>query len=275
MILDSALHTEPLFNIDAINSAYDFQWDEHYYYPGEYHDFPEIVYVKDGAVQVTENERVYNMEQGDWILHDAMEYHNIRSAAQTHPRIFIISFYTPGILPDNLTNGVFTLSPEERSAFENLFSQIYEAFPQQDTPAYSRQLLALDLSAFLIRLSDNKIKEQKLSNAKNALDYKLIVEAMQRNVHANMTLTDLSKECHVSVSYMKSLFNKNCGITPKLYYAKLRRAEALRLLTRGMPINEVAERMNFSSPNYFSLFMKKQLGMTISEYLKSKPTIIL
>lgn len=275
MILDSALHTEPLFNIDVINTAHNFQWDERYYYPGEYHDFPEIVYVKDGAVQVTENERVYNMNQGDWILHDAMEFHSIRSAKQTQPRVFILSFYTPGILPDNLTNGVFTLSQEDRSTFEDIFYRIYEIFPRQDAPAYSRQLLALDLSAFLIRLSDNKIKEQKLSNAKNALDYRRVVEAMQRRVHENVTLTDLSKECHVSVSYMKSLFSKNCGITPKLYYAKLRRAEALRLLTRGMPINEVAERMNFSSPNYFSLFMKKQLGMTISEYLKNKPAITL
>lgn len=275
MILDLALHTEPLFNIDAINSVYDFHWDESYCYPGEYHDFPEIVYVMDGSVQVTENERVYNMNQGDWILHDAMEYHNIRSAAQTHPRVFIISFYTPGILPDNLTNGVFSLSQEDRRTFEDLFYRVYETFPLHDAPAYSRQLLALDLSAFLIRLSDKKTKDQKLSNAKNSLDYRRVVEAMQRNVHENVTLADLSKECHVSVSYMKSLFNKNCGITPKLYYAKLRRAEALRLLTRGMPINEVAECMNFSSPNYFSLFMKKQLGMTISEYLKSKPTIIL
>jgi AraC-like DNA-binding protein len=72
---------------------------------------------------------------------------------------------------------------------------------------------------------------------------------------------------------MKSLFHKNSGITPKLYYIKLRRAEALRLLSRGMSISEVSERMNFSSVNYFSLFMKKHLGMSISEYLKTKPTI--
>lgn len=275
MILDSALHTEQLFNIDVINTAHDFQWDEHYYYPGEYHDFPEIVYVKEGEVQVTENERVYNMKQGDWILHDAMEFHSIRSANQTNPRVFIISFYTPGILPDNLTNGVFTLSTDDRKTFEALFYRVYETYPQKDAPAYSRQLLALDLSAFLIRLSENQIKEQRLSNAKNALDYRRVVETMQRRVYDNITLTDLSKECHVSVSYMKSLFQTNSGITPKLYYIKLRRAEALRLLTRGMSVTEVSEQMNFSSVNYFSLFMKKHLGMSISEYLKKKPTITL
>lgn len=273
MILDSALHTEQLFNIDVINSVYDFQWNEHYYYPGEYHDFPEIVYVKEGEVQVTENERVYNMKKGDWILHDAMEFHSIRAANQTQPRVFIISFYTLGILPDNLANGVFTLSPEARNTYEELFSRMYEIYPQKDAPAYSRQLLALDLSAFLIRLSENQIREHRLSSAKNALDYRRVVEAMQRRVHDNVTLTDLSKECHVSVSYMKSLFHKNSGITPKLYYIKLRRAEALRLLSRGMSISEVSERMNFSSVNYFSLFMKKHLGMSISEYLKTKPTI--
>lgn len=244
-------------------------------YPGEYHDFPEIVYVMEGEVQVTENERIYNMKQGDWILHDAMEFHSIRSTNLTRPRVLIISFYTPGILPDNLMNGVFTLSAEERETYEALFRRIYEIYPQKDAPAYSRQLLALDLSAFLIRLSDKQTREQKLSTTKNSSDYRRIVEAMQRRVYNNVTLTDLSKECHISVSYMKSLFNKNLGITPKLYYIKLRRAEALHLLNRGMAINEVSEIMNFSSPNYFSLFMKKYLGMSVSEYLKSRPTITL
>ncbi len=272
MILDIALHTEYLFNIDVINAVFDFHWDEHYAYSGEYHDFPEIVYVADGEVEATENERIYHLKKGDWILHDAMEFHSIRSAGETHPHVMIVSFYTPGIFPENLKNGVFTLSAEDQKTYEDLFHRIYNTFPHKDAPAYSRQLLALELSVFLIRLSANQTKERKQSNSKNALEYKKIVEAMRRGVYDNLTLSDLSRECHVSVSYIKTLFNNHVGISPKLYYSKLRHAEALRLLIAGMSVGEVAEKMNFSSPNYFSMFMKKHLGMSISEYLKKRST---
>lgn len=276
MILDIALHTEYLFTIDAINTAHSFYWDEFYSYHGEYHNFPEIVYIEEGEVKVTENERIYQMKKGDWILHDAMEFHSICSANGTHPHVLIISFYTPGVLPDNIKNGVFTLSKEDQVLFENLFYRIYDAYHDKgEVPAYSRQLLAMELSVFIIRLSGNQSAEQKLYKTKNALEYKKIVEAMQRGVTDNLTLEDLSRECHVSVTYIKALFKKHLGISPKHYYTILRRAEAIRLLTDGLPINEVSEIMNFSSPNYFSTFMKKQLGMSISQYLKASPTMII
>ncbi len=273
MILDMALRTDYLFNIEAINSTFDFYWDENYAYSGEYHDFPEIVYVADGEVESTENEHIYYMKKGDWILHDSMEFHSIRSAGQTRPHVLIVSFHTPGIFPENLKNGVFSLSDEEQNVFQDLFYRIYDAFYQKNTPPYLRQSLALELSVFLIRLSLNQAEEQKLSTSKTAQEYRKIVEAMRRGLHKNLTLSDLSKECHVSVSYIKTLFQNHVGISPKLFYIKLRRTEALRLLMGGVSVSEVAERMNFSSPNYFSAFMKKYLGMSIREYLRKRPTL--
>ncbi len=273
MILDMALHTKYLFEIEAINSIFDFYWDENYAYSGEYHDFPEIVYVADGEVESTENEHIYHMKKGDWILHDAMEFHSIRSTGQTHPHVLIVSFHTPGLFPENLKNGVFTLSPDEQNVFQNLFYRIYDSFYKKDTPPYLRQSLALELSVFLIRISLKQAEDKRLSTAKSAQEYRIIVEAMRRRLHENLTLTDLAKECHVSVSYIKTLFQNHVGISPKLFYLKLRRTEALRLLMGGYSVGEVAEMMNFSSPNYFSAFMKKHLGMPISEYLRTKPTL--
>lgn len=273
MILDMALRTDYIFSIEAINSVFDFHWDENYAYAGEYHDFPEIVYIAEGEVESTENEHIYHMKKGDWILHDSMEFHSIRSANQTQPHVLILSFHTPGIYPENLKDGVYTLSPEEQNLFQNLFYRIYGAFYQKDTPPYLRQSLALELSVFLIHLSLNQAEEKKLSTTKTAQEYRKIVEAMRRGLHKNLTLSDLSKECHVSVSYIKNIFKNHIGISPKLFYTQLRRTEALRLLMGGVSVGEVAERMNFSSPNYFSSFMKKHLGMSISEYLSTKPTL--
>ncbi len=273
MILDTVLRTEPLFTINAINTVHDFHWDEHYAYYGEIHDFPEIVYVVDGEVEATENEQVYHMKKGDWILHDSMEFHNIRSVAQTKPHVYIISFYTQGGIPEKLKNGVFALSVEDNEAFCTLFRKIQKIFPHKDADPYQRHCLALELSAFMINLSLNHSVKHRLSSTQSATEYRNVVQAMQRGIYDNLTLADLSKECHISVSYIKALFNHHTGSTPKQFYAKLRRTEALRLLSTGMTVTEVAEKMNFSSQGYFSLFMKRNLGMSLREYLKTRPAI--
>jgi two-component system response regulator YesN len=43
---------------------------------------------------------------------------------------------------------------------------------------------------------------------------------------------------------------------------------AARLLDEGFSATEIADKMNFSSPNYFSVFFKKHTGTMPSEYKK-------
>ena len=66
----------------------------------------------------------------------------------------------------------------------------------------------------------------------------------------------------------KLLFNTYAGISPKSYFNQLRLRHANELLSIGLSVTEVAELMNFSSPNYFSAFYKKHTGISPSERQK-------
>ena len=44
--------------------------------------------------------------------------------------------------------------------------------------------------------------------------------------------------------------------------------EAIKLLASGMTVSEVAEKLEFSSPNYFSMAFKKETGTSPFEYKK-------
>ena len=100
----------------------------------------------------------------------------------------------------------------------------------------------------------------------SATEYRRIILAMSRSVCENKRLSDFAHECGDSISYMKKLFVKYAGVSPKTYYNNLRIAYALDLLKKGKPINEIAEKMKFSSSNYFSAFIKKHTGKTPISY---------
>ena len=92
---------------------------------------------------------------------------------------------------------------------------------------------------------------------------------MRENVMQNLPLTEIAALCYVSVSYLKLLFRKYAGASPKEYYSNLRLTEAILLIKEGLSTTEIAERMKFSSPNYFCSFFKKRTGVTPSEYRRS------
>ena len=51
------------FEITGFYSAFPFHWNPEFVFHGESHDFWEIVLVTDGAVEVTEDEKVYQLQK--------------------------------------------------------------------------------------------------------------------------------------------------------------------------------------------------------------------
>lgn len=260
-------HIEPLFQIEAFITAFEFMWNEDYIYTGEQHDFWEAVYVLDGSVEVAEDDRIYTLQKKDLILHAPMEFHKIRTLNRTKPHCLIFTFSTSGTLPSNLEKGLFHLTQEEEDAFREAFQQVYQCV-HSDADNTARYVAALELSLFFLRLSASRKSIRTPSKSRQAQYYHLLVSTMKECIYENITLEELSDRCHIHVSHIKRLFQRYAGMSPKTYYIKMRAGEALNLLQNGLSVREAADRMNFSSPNYFSLFMKQQLGMSVLKYLK-------
>ena len=257
----------PLFQIESFITAFDFRWNEDYIYTGEQHDFWEVVYVLDGSVEVAEDDRIYTLQKGDLILHAPMEFHKIRTLDRTKPHCLIFTFSISGILPSNLEKGLFHLTQEEADTFHQSFQQIYQ-FVHLDCDNVVGYLASLEFATFLLRLSASRKSIRKPSQSRQAQYYHLLVSTMRECVYENITLEELSHRCHIHTSHIKRLFQRYAGMSPKTYYIKMRAGEALNLPQSGLSVREASDRMNFSSPNYFSLFMKQQLGMSVLKYLK-------
>lgn len=77
----------------------------------------------------------------------------------------------------------------------------------------------------------------------------------------------LAKECGFSEVYLRKLFNRYQGTTPRQYIIDLRLKKAKELLTDSrLRISEVAERCGFSSVYHFSRAFHASVGMPAREY---------
>ena len=82
---------EPL-DIKSLFCLYMQHFVEGYTFSGEIHDFWECVYVIDGEVCVSSDERMYYLGKGDIIFHRPLEFHKVWSRGDKKPRVFTMSF---------------------------------------------------------------------------------------------------------------------------------------------------------------------------------------
>ncbi len=259
------------FRITAFHSSFDFKWDKTFSFAGERHGFWEIVAVCSGKVEITEDEKIYVLSAGDMICHAPTEFHRIRSYGDTEPHVLVVSFEHEGVLPEKLSDGPFTLSPNELAEYSLIFKRLYEWFNgETDSSEGYGAAIGFALSDFILRLSSAHTPFKAVNVSGRAREYQQIVKIMQSTVYDNLSLSDIAKRAAVSVSTVKSLFFTFLGISPIKYYSLIQIDEAKKLLSEGASVCEISEKMNFSSPNYFCSFFKRIVGCTPSKYKKAE-----
>ena len=256
------------FEIDCFHTAFRFSYPSDFIFKGERHDFWEATVVTDGMVTVTEDDNVYTMEAGDIIFHAPLVFHRLQSADGTEPQGYTLSFHTVGELPGELVGGLFRLDSREIGELEEIMSVLIPFVNSGEGGEFTAQLVRDMLSVYIIQLSLKKARTASV-DSESAREYRKIVRLMEDNLNSNLTLEDFARRESISVSYLKLLFSMYAGVSPKSYYDSLRAAEAVKLLLSGISVNRVAEAMNFSSPNYFSVFFKRHHGMPPYRYIKA------
>lgn len=270
LMTSTKIDLSPTFSIRYFWTSHDYYWSDDFVFEGEEHSEWELVYVVSGAVECTEDNHVYHLTKGNFLVHGPMEFHTIRSADNTTPHVLITSFSVDGTLPEELKDGVFSLSTDMQHTYEGIFKMVKEFTEEPDGNALLGEEATHRLSAFLLRLNRRYTAENSLLRSRAASQYTQLVETMTARVCDNCSLEEIAAQHHISVSYVKQLFQRFAGISPKMYYSRLRYSEAVRLLSEGFTAAQVADRLNCSSPNYFSVFFKKMSGQPPARYMRNK-----
>ena len=97
-----------------------------------------------------------------------------------------------------------------------------------------------------------------------------ICDYIQENYAKPLCENELAALVHLSTRYMHRIFKQEMGIAPIRYLNSYRIQCAKRLLTeQNLPVNQTAESVGFSDPNYFCcVFQRFSDGMSPLEYKK-------
>ena len=93
---------------------------------------------------------------------------------------------------------------------------------------------------------------------------------IRESLESSLTIQQIAIELGISYSNLRKLFKEYTGIAPAMYQQDLRLQRAKELLaTTNISIKEIAYKLNFDSPDYFSSKFKIKTGVKPSDFRKS------
>jgi len=259
--------------IDALMQAHDVIRPSGFYFPGESHDFWEVVYVCSGMATVTADERVYHLDSGKMVFHKPMEFHRIWAEGNSAPHLIILSFKASGEWISQFENSCFALNAVQHAHIKTVSAAFIKALAlhgSADIRAYQLAVerAASELENFLLQLLEKEEAPQEFSRSTD-VQYTRIVNVMKANCHRSLSLDELAKECDLTVSNMKRIFRRFSDMGVGKYYLSLRMRRAMELLDEGISACEVARLLDFSENSYFYTVFKRETGMTPTQYKRS------
>lgn len=268
---------EEQIRITDMYSLFKIHYDKDYTFAGEIHNFWECVYVLDGQVCVSADEKVYNMTSGEIIFHKPLELHKFIVNGKEGATLLIFSFSAEGPLTENMRDKVIRLSENQIGILCGLISYMEGKTASMQLPKRERQYLvpfgeiphfAQMVTTYLYQLFlsiNDEGAVASVSSAPDALTFRNAISFLNCNLHDQPSVAEIARFCAVSEASLKRIFDKYTGISVHKYLLRLKMKVATELLKDGETVNNVAERLGFRSQSYFSKAFKRECGISPSD----------
>ena len=148
----------------------------------------------------------------------------------------------------------------------NLFNEILTALESgfsKNNIEYANLCLNSLLASFFYRDTYRAVKGIKSADP---VDRSILF--MQINIERELKIKDISAHVNLSESHYSKLFRNKTGSSPIEYFINLKMQEAIRLLSnQSLRIKEVAFKLGYNDPCYFSRIFSKQIGVNPRSFL--------
>lgn len=179
----------------------------------------------------------------------------------------ISSFLLPSPSP-------FSILPNECSRMQErieLFEEIYSCYSLgyiKEYMTYTSMCLYLFLASFLWI---EQYRHIKIPSIKEYPFSSKVIHYMQENIEKGLSLEQLSSYFKYSPSHFSMLFNKETGVSPISYFIRLKMQKACQyLVLTNLKLNEIATKLGFEEPAYFTRIFTKIMGISPSAYRKKE-----
>ena len=269
-----------------IYTIHYFEYTSSYAFAGESHDFWEFLYVDKGEVQVTADDRKYNLTRGQFIFHPPGEFHALSANGVVAPNLVVVSFRCDSPAMEFFTGRILSAGSEERTLLAHIIHISRELFsnPLNDptthemtlsdqAPFGSAQLLCANIEELLIRLirQGYSFSDQSRELPRHTEDRVAQIAAyLEQHLDQNLSIQQICRDNLIGRAQLEQSFHKCTGGGVIDYFNKLK-IDAARQMIRENQFNftQIAARLGFRSVQYFSRRFKLTTGMSPSEYARS------
>lgn len=162
------------------------------------------------------------------------------------------------------------------SCFQSKFSMgvgnVYEGY-LNIPESYREALQALKMRDVLNKRGIIHIDSVRYNENSQMAIFKQIVAFVEKNYYReNLTLSLIAKEVHIAHTYICTLFKKVMHESLGEYLIRLRIEKAKELIVHtDLKTYQVAEKVGYTNPQYFSVLFKKSTGYTPTEFRNCHP----
>ena len=252
----------------SLVTAFTARRSGEYRFPGEMHDFWELVLVRQGSLWVAEEQKIQNLKKNMFILHKPMSFHRLWCTADSDATIKIITFEATGKMLSRLEglSGSCPWQLADRLAQTIDLAETFLRGKGGDPEELSAQIKTR-LASILCELIDFEHSEDDVAEVS---DVSRILTTIDEHYLEGLTLEKLAHYCRMSESKIKKEFHSVYDGGVMKYICRLKMRDAAAMIERGMSADQICEALSLCDKNYFSFVFKREIGMTPSEYRRTR-----
>lgn len=263
-----------VLSISSMVTAFRKKYSSSYKYEGECHDFWEFICVLQGNVSIAVEDKVFEVNSGQILFLNPLEFHNMCSISNMNPEVLIMSFrLTHSFYFDKR---IVTISSKIENELINLLddgSQIFNfngicTNSVKENSEISAQIFINRLEILLLKMiRDDNTVQYSIQN-RSTIYYSKIIGILKNNIQTRLSIKDIAVLANMSESNVKKVFSMYANKGVIQYFNELKIIEAKKLLKTGLSVYEVSKELGYTEQNYFSNAFKKATGCSPKNWLK-------
>ena len=250
----------------AVQNLYYAAWSNRYVCSSQYKvkreslDFYSVIYVLDGEMDLTYEDKLITVHKDEAVLLDFRMPHAYQTRGRILDKWEIVfkgsaseAYYS---LITQQWGNLFRVSGGLKQTLLRLMSELESPFPKDHTVS----LLIQEMFCRIIDQQSVRLSEP----VEKAIAY------MYSHYSEPLKIGDIADAVPLTRHYFSRRFLKETGRTPSEYLAEIRISAAKELLSENrMPIAEIADKCGFINVSHFSRFFKEKTGETPAAFRHS------
>ncbi|WP_167607714.1 AraC family transcriptional regulator [Maribellus sediminis] len=231
-----------------------------------------LIYCIDGSGSIQVSDTIFELKPNSFFIIRAHEIHKYWSSDDFPWSIYWLHFGgKKSRYFEIFFDKVIQIEQSNRSRIDDrlsLFNEILTALESgfsAENINYANMCLNSLLASFFYIETYRLVKGY---HNPNKVDQAIIY--MQKNLNKFLTIKEIASHVELSESHFSKIFRNKTGSSPLDYFINLKLQEAIRLLTnQSLKIKEVAFKLGYSDPYYFTRIFSKHIGSSPGTFVKT------